>query len=96
MKVKQITLRCDDYAEACVFTKYYYDNLDVSYEMTFEDSYVGGDYTGFFGRLKRAWKAFTGTPVHYTGVYIDDKNKMKKFLVDCLELIDSNNEETDV
>ena len=47
MNTKQVILRCDDYAEACVFNKYYYDNLDVSYEMTFEDSYVGGDYTGF-------------------------------------------------
>ena len=26
-------------------------------------------------------------PFYYTGVYCEDKGKMKKFLTDCLELI---------
>lgn len=90
MKVKQITLRCDDYAEACVFTKYVHDQIDTDYEITIEDSYTGGDYRGFFGRLKRARKAFIDKPVVYTGIYCEDKEKMKKFLIDCLELIDTD------
>ena len=90
MKVKQITLRCTDYAEACVFTKYVHNPIDTDYEITIEDSYTGGDYSGFFGRLKRAWKAFIDKPVVYTGVYCEDKEKMKKFLIDCLELIDTD------
>lgn len=100
MKQEQITLRCEDGAEAVVFTKYTYKSLnvhspnliikDINYEFTIEDSYVGGDYKGFFGRVKRAWKAFTDKPVVYTGIYCEDKNKMRKFLCNCLDLIDEN------
>ena len=98
MDIKQVTLRCDDKAEACVFSRYDHKPImnlpdgmvkrDTDYEMTIEDSYIGGDYKGFFGRIKRAWRAFTAKPVVYTGIYCEDKEKMKKFLTDCLALID--------
>lgn len=92
---EQITLRCDDGAEAAVFTKYhFYTNSDkadgCSYEICIEDDYVGGDYKGFLGRIKRAWRAFWDKPVVYTGIYCEDKDKMRKFLTDCLHLIDEN------
>lgn len=100
MKFDKVTLRCDDGAEACVFTKYSHKFISVhteelineydSYEICIEDDYVGGDYKGFFGRLKRAWRAFWDKPVVYTGIYTEDKDKMRKFLCDCLDLIDEN------
>lgn len=100
MKQEQITLRCEDGAEAVVFSKYTFKSLnahspnliikDINYEFTIEDSYVGGDYKGFFGRIKRAWRAFTDKPVVYTGIYCEDKNKMRKFLTNCLYLIDES------
>jgi len=80
-------MRCDDHAEALVFTRFDYDNLDTSYEITIEDSYIGGDYTGLLGRFKRAWKAFTDKPVYYTGVFTDDKAKMLKFLTESINII---------
>ena len=90
MKQEHITLRCEDGAEAVVFTKYTYkyDN-SISYDICVEDSYIGGDYKGFFGRIKRAWKAFWDKPVVYTGIYCEDKDKMRKFLCDCLDLLDT-------
>ena len=97
MKIEQITLRCEDGAEAVVFTEYNYGKVysdvdtvsdNVDYEITVEDSYVGGEYKGFLGRIKRAWGAFTDKPVVYTGIYCRDKEKMRKFIVDCLSLID--------
>lgn len=95
MKFDKVTLRCDDGAEAAVFTKYhFYSNSEkadeFNYEICIEDDYVGGEYKGFFGRLKRAWRAFTDKPVVYTGIYTEDKDKMRKFLCDCLDLIDEN------
>ena len=101
MVEKTVTLRCDDNAEAVVFTKYNYgrvysdidtvgDTVEIDYEITVEDSYVGGEYKGFFGRIRRAWRAFTDKPVVYTGIYCRDKDKMRKFLADCLDLIDEN------
>jgi hypothetical protein len=90
MKSDNVTLRCDDGAEAVVFTKYTHHILDIDYEITVEDSYTGGEYKGFFGRLKRAWRAFWDKPVVYTGIYTEDKDKVRKFLTDCLNLIDEN------
>jgi hypothetical protein len=88
-----VTLRCLDGAEAVVFAKYYYNNLKPDYEIAVEDCYIGGEYKGFFGRLKRAWRAFIDKPVTYTGIYTDDKEKIRKFLTDSLALLD-NVEET--
>lgn len=97
MKQDKVVLRCEDGAEALVFTKYHFYNSDVTdvtndfnYEMSIEDDYIGGDYKGFFGRLKRAWKAFTDKPVIYTGIYCEDKNKIRSFLYDCIALIEEN------
>ena len=102
MKQEQITLRCEDGAEAVVFTKYTFKTLihrtehtdsikeDIHYEICVEDDYTGGDYKGFFGRLRRAWRAFWDKPVVYTGIYCEDKNKMRKFLSDCLNLMDES------
>lgn len=95
MEQKKVLLRCDDGAEAAVFTKYnFYTEShkvnDFSYEFCIEDDYTGGDYKGFFGRIKRAWRAFTDNPVVYTGIYTEDKKKMRQFLTECLQLIDEN------
>ena len=97
MKQEQITLRCEDGAEAVVFTKYTHSTVcsraaivdpdSISYEICIEDDYIGGDYKGFFGRIKRAWRAFTDKPVVYTGIYCEDRDKMRKFLIDCLDLM---------
>lgn len=88
MEFKNVTLRCNDGAEAVVFTRYDYKYGYTTYDISVEDSYIGGDYKGLFGRIKRAWKAFVGKPVVYTGIYCEDKDKMKRFLTDCLVMID--------
>lgn len=88
-----VTLRCSDCQEAVVFHKYKYGWGETNFEIAVEDSYIGGEYKGFFGRLKRAWKAFMDKPVTYTGIYCNDKEKMRKFLTDSLALLD-NIEET--
>lgn len=92
MNRKDIFLRCEDYAETAVFSRY--DMYDINnepfsnYELTIEDSYCGGDYMGIKGRFKRTWKAFWAKPIVYTGVYCADKERIKKFLNDCLKLVD--------
>lgn len=103
MSTEQVVLRCEDKQEAVVFSKYAYKSitkltdgqvkLNDGYEIMVEDSYVGGEYKGFFGRIRRAWRAFFAKPVVYTGIYCEDKEKMRKFLSDCLSLIDENDVE---
>lgn len=89
MNIKSITLRCEDNQEAVVFNKYEYGkDYSTDFEINVEDNYVGKSYRGLFGRIKRAWAMFVDKPVVYTGIYCEDKEKMKKFLTDCLALID--------
>ena len=91
---KNIYLRCNDNAEMVVFTRCDYKNSnETDYEFTIEDSYCGGDYMGIKGRFKRAWKAFWAKPIYYTGVYCEDGDHMKRFLRDCLNLIEEQNDE---
>ena len=85
MKFKNVYFRCDDNSETAVFTKVVFDDGDVSYEFSIEDSYCGGDYMGIKGRFKRAWRAFWKKPICYTGVFTDDKERMKTFLENCLK-----------
>lgn len=91
-KIQNVYLRCEDNAEMVVFSEYRWENNkdEIDYEFTIEDSYCGGDYMGITGRFKRAWKAFWAKPLFYTGVYCEDKERMKKFLKDCLDLIEKN------
>lgn len=87
MESKSLYIKCDDSAETVVFTKYIYKDGDVDYEINVEDSYCGGDYMGISGRFKRAWKAFWAKPICYTGIYVEDESRIRKFLEDCLNLM---------
>lgn len=91
-EVKTATLRCDDNAEAVVFTRYDYDD-DVDYEITIEDSYCGGDFMGIKGRFKRAWHAFWAKPICHTGVYVEDPERMWSFLEECEQIATRSVEE---
>jgi hypothetical protein len=88
MTTKTVTIRCEDNAEACVFTRYEFNNQLDDFDFAIEDSYVGSRYSGFIGRLRRTWRAFWGKPVTYASVIVEDRERMKKFLTDCLALVE--------
>ena len=98
--IKTVTLRCNDGGEACVLKKFTFEIVNdfnpTWFEFAIEDDYVGGDYKGFFGRLKRAWKGFIGKPVVYTGICCDNKEQIQKFLEDCLALIKEDGESFEI
>lgn len=92
MEVKNVELRCDDRAENLVFRKYEYETYlpdsiqkDIDFEINLEDSYC----TARCNRFVRAWKAFWAKPICYSGIYTRDKEKVKKWLLDCLHLINN-------
>ena len=93
-EVKSVELRCDDRAENLVFTRYEYEptamNHDPStfydYEINLEDSYCRTRCN----RFVRAWKAFWGKPIYYSGIYTGDKEKVRKWLLDCLKLLEED------
>ena len=85
---KDIYLRCDDHAECVVFSQINFEDDDIDYSISIEDAYCGCDYMGIKGRFKRAWKAFWAKPVCYNEVYCMDGKRMRKFLEDCLSLME--------
>lgn len=86
---KSIFLKCDCHAETAVFTRFQWDyDGSTDYELSIEDAYCCGDYMGIKGRFKRAWKAFWGKPIIYSEIYIHEHERIKKFLQDCLEMIE--------
>jgi hypothetical protein len=101
MDIKSITLRCDDHAETLVFTCYECmahsssgeTVRETDYEINIEDSYCGGDFRGIKGRVKRAWHAFWAKPIYYSGIYTSDKDKVRKWLTDCLALLEQEGKE---
>lgn len=93
---KEINMRCECCAEMATFIRHDWEHNDISYELTIEDAYCGGDYMGIKGRFKRAWKAFWAKPVYYSGVYCQDGKRMRKFLEDCLILMDEVGEQSEV
>ena len=94
MNKKTVTLRCACGAEAVVFSKYTFKD-ETDFDISVEDSYLGGNYKGLFGRLRRAWSAFIDKPVSYSGVYCEDKDKMRAFLTESLALLDEEEEVND-
>ena len=87
---REVYLSCDDHAEVIQFIKYDWNDNTVDYEFNILDSYCGEGTRGFFNRVKRAWKAFWAKPVCYTGIFMSDEDKIKKFLKDCLAIVEDN------
>ena len=89
METKTVTLRCACGAESVTFNKYIYESdTKPDYEIRVEDAYIGAGYNGFFGRFRRAWRALTLKPVIYNGIFSEDEEKVKNFLLDSLALLE--------
>ena len=86
--IKTVSVRCRDGAEMVTLIQRLRSYGSIDYELNFEDAYCGGDYRGIFGRFKRAWCAFWNKPICYTGLYFEGTPRIRKFLTDCLALVD--------
>lgn len=101
-KTRTVSIRCDDHAENVSFTVFSWagvisnakeSGFNDFYELNFEDAFIGDAlYLGFFGRIRRAWRAFCNKPVTYTGICIMDKEKMQNFFLDCLKAMENDGE----
>jgi len=83
---KRVVLPCD--CKCCMFVveKTKWEDGDVNYNITIQDSRYDHGYNTICGRIKRAAKVLFGKPIYYSDVYIDDEEKFKKLLTDLTEL----------
>ena len=63
-----------------VVEKTEWDDGDVDYNISVQDSRYDHNYTTLWGRIKSAAKLLFGKPVYYSDVYIDDHEKFKEFV----------------
>ena len=87
---KEVFIRCEDCTETVVFMRHDWEDRDVSYEILVQDSYCNSGMCGIRGRFRRAWSAFWDKPINYTGVYVEESARIKRFLQDCLALVDES------
>lgn len=70
-----------------------WDDGEVNFNISVQDSRYDHNYTTILGRIKSAAKLLFGKPVYYSDVYINEPEKFRKFVDDlnrlCLE--NSNN-----
>ena len=82
---------CNDHCGMLVFDRTIWAKDDELLEFSFMDSYIGRrEYQGLFGRLRRAWHALVSKPLYYAGIVIVEKERARKFLEECLDILDTD------
>ncbi|MCI1954931.1 MAG: hypothetical protein LKJ21_00965 [Oscillospiraceae bacterium] len=64
-----------------------WEDGDISYSLSIQDSRYDHNYNTVWGRIKHAAAPLFGKPVYFNDVYIDDEGKFKKLVGDLSELI---------
>ncbi|MCL2834579.1 MAG: hypothetical protein FWD78_15520 [Treponema sp.] len=92
-KETTLILKCDCGCSMFVVEQSEWDDGEVNFNISVQDSRYDHNYTTILGRIKSAAKLLFGKPVYYSDVYINEPEKFRKFVDDlnrlCLE--NSNN-----
>jgi len=84
-----VRLKCSCGCSAVVVEKAEWENGEIDYDISIQDSRYDHNYTTLWGRIKTAAKILFGKPVYYSDVYIDKPEIYKKFVEDlgalCVE-----------
>lgn len=95
METKQETsvfLKCDCNCSMFVVEKTIWEDGDVNYNITVQDSRYDHNHSTLWGRIKSACKILFGKPIYYSDVYIGNPEKFKSFVRELDGLCDKNEE----
>ena len=89
-KEKMIVLPCD--CKCCMFVveKTIWEDGDICYNITIQDSRYDHNYNTIHGRLIRAAKALFGKPVYFSDVHLEGEVRYKKLVSDMTDLLNTN------
>jgi hypothetical protein len=79
-KESSVMLKCSCGCSMFVAEKTVWEDGDISYNLTVQDSRYDHNYNTIWGRVKSAMKVLFGKPVYYSDVYIDKPEKFKEFV----------------
>jgi len=84
-----VYLKCSCGCSMLVADKTVWEDGEINYNITVQDSRYDHKYTTIWGRIKSAIKILFGKPVYYSDVYIESPDKFRAFVEDlnklCLE-----------
>ena len=80
-------LKCDCGCSMLVVEKTVWDNGDIDFDISIQDSRYDHDNTTIWGRIKGAVKILFGKPVYYSDVYIGKPEVYKNFVEKMSKLI---------
>ena len=92
-KTKMITLPCD--CKCCMFVveKSIWEDGDINYNITIQDSRYDHNYNTLWGRIKRSASILFGKPIYYSDVHLEGEEVFNKLVKDIDELAKSNLDE---
>jgi hypothetical protein len=67
-----------------------WEDGEVDYNISVQDSRYDHNNATFWGRLKGAAKLLFGKPVHYSDIYLDEPQKFKDFAKQINELCEND------
>jgi hypothetical protein len=89
-----VLLKCDCGCSMFVVERTVWDDGEINYNITVQDSRYDHNYTTVWGRIKIALKILFGKPVYYSDVYIGEPEKFHKFVAQ-LDALCSEDKEAD-
>ena len=81
-----VFLKCDCHCARVVFDKTVWDDGEIDFNISVQDSRYDHSNTTLLGRIKSALKLLFGKPVYYSDVFIDEPEKFIEFVRKLNEL----------
>jgi len=87
---KMITLPCD--CKCCMFLveKTKWEDGDICYDISIQDSRYDHNFNTVWGRMKRAVKILFGKPIYYNDAHFEGEEAFKKLVADMDDLAKSD------
>jgi len=75
-----VMLKCDCECSMLVVDKTTWENGEIDYNISVQDSRYDHNYTTLWGRIRSAMKILLGKPVYYSDIYIEKPEKFREFV----------------
>ena len=94
-KHRRIILPCNCKCCMLVIEKTIWEDGDINYNITIQDSRYDHNHNTLVGRIKRAAKILFGKPIYYNDVYLEGEQTFNQLVKDMNDLAKSNLDEQD-
>ena len=86
-KLETVILRCKCQCCMLVVDKEIFDDGEINYNLSVQDSYYYHNFSTLWGRIKCACKALFGKPIYYNDVYLEDPAEFRGFVKELNGLV---------